>query len=127
MSHAGLVAFETEIEEADALTGGLQYLTRPRTKGTLKTTPRNANSERYLWEDNQLNGYPAECSKWLDNDAVLAGDFSQSMFGTWGVLDLMVDKSTKAASAGTVLRVFQDGDVALRHPKAFAYGKKTTV
>lgn len=127
LSHAGLVAFETEIEEADALTGGLQYLTRPRTKGTLKTTPRNANSERYLWEDNQLNGYPAECSKWLDNDAVLAGDFSQSMFGTWGVLDLMVDKSTKAASAGTVLRVFQDGDVALRHPKAFAYGKKTTV
>ncbi len=127
LSHAGLVAFETEIEEADALSGGLQYLTRPRTKGTLKVTPRNANSERYLWEENQLNGYSALCSKHLDNDAILAGDFSQAMFGTWGVLDLMVDKSTKAASAGTVLRVFQDGDVALRHPKAFAYGKKTAV
>ena len=37
----------------------------------------------------------------------------------------MVDKSTKAASGGTVLRVFQDGDVAVRHAKAFAYGRKT--
>lgn len=126
LSHAALVAFETAIEEADALTGQLQYLVRPSTKGTLKTTPINANSERYLWNGNELNGYAAMCAKWLLSNAILAGDFRQAMFGTWGALDLMVDKTSKAASGGTVLRVFQDGDVAVRHAKAFAYGRKTT-
>lgn len=125
LTHAGLVNFETAIENAKAATGQLKYACNPNTKGTLKTTPRNANSERYLWEDNELNGYPAHSMHWLNDNAILAGDFRQAMFGTWGVLDLMVDKSTKAASGGTVLRVFQDGDVAVRHAKAFAYGRKT--
>jgi HK97 family phage major capsid protein len=124
LSHAALVAFETAIEEADAMTGQLHYLTRPSTKGILKTTPINANSERYLWDGNELNGYAAICAKWLAHQAILAGDFRQAMFGIWGALDLMVDKTTKAASGGTVLRVFQDGDVAVRHAKAFAYGRK---
>ena len=125
LSHAGLVGFETAIENAKAATGQLKYACNPNTKGTLKTTPRNANSEHYLWENNELNGYPAHAMHWLADNAILAGDFRQAMFGTWGVLDLMVDKSTKAASGGTVLRVFQDGDVAVRHAKAFAYGRKT--
>jgi len=124
LSHAGLVAFETAIENADALTGDLKYTCNANTKGTLKTTAINANSENYLWNDNELNGYPAHMVKWLAANALLAGDFRQAMFGTWGVLDLMVDKATKAASGGTVLRVFQDGDVAVRHAKAFAYGQK---
>lgn len=125
LSHAGLVGFETAIENADAMTGQLQYTCNPNTKGLLKTTPRNANSERYLWEENELNGYSAHSMKWLQDKALLAGDFRQAMFGTWGALDLMVDKATKAASGGTVLRVFQDGDVAVRHAKAFAYGRNT--
>jgi len=125
LTHAGLVAFETAIENADALTGELKYACNANTKGTLKTTPINANSENYLWNDNELNGYSANMVKWLAANGVLAGDFRQAMFGTWGVLDLMVDKATKAASGGTVLRVFQDGDVAVRHAKSFAYGQKT--
>lgn len=125
LTHAALVAYETAIEEADALTGNLQYLARATTKGTLKTTPINANSENYLWNNNELNGCPAHMLKSLVNNAILAGDFSQAMFGMWGALDLVVDKATKAASGGTVLRVFQDGDVAVRHAKAFAYGEKT--
>ena len=125
LSHTGMVNFETAIENADVMTSNIRYACNATTKGTLKVTPRNANSERYLWEDNEVNGYMAYMMKWLQNDAVLAGDFSQAMFGTWGVLDMMVDKTTKAASGGTVLRVFQDGDVACRHAKAFAYGRKT--
>lgn len=119
-----LVDFETEIAEANALADYIAYLMRPSTRGYLKKTEKSAGTAKYLYEDNEVNGYKADVSTIFDNDAILAGDFSQALLGVWGALDLMVDKSTKAASGGTVLRVFQDADVAVRHPSAFAYGVK---
>jgi len=34
-------------------------------------------------------------------------------------MDLVVDTATKASSGGLVLRVFQEIDVAIRHPQSF--------
>lgn len=119
-----IVAFETAVAESNALAANMAYAMRPSMRGTLKTTEKAAGTAKYLWEGDQVNGYPGAVSTQLEADAMLHGDFSQALVGMWGALDLTVDKSTKAASGGTVLRVFQDADVAVRHGAAFAYGKK---
>ncbi|WP_243756191.1 phage major capsid protein [Shewanella sp. BF02_Schw] len=119
-----IVAFETAVAESNALAANMAYAMRPSLRGTLKTTEKAAGTAKYLWDGDQVNGYPGVVSTQLETDAMLHGDFSQALVGMWGALDLTVDKSTKAASGGTVLRVFQDADVAVRHGAAFAYGKK---
>ncbi|MCS6257459.1 phage major capsid protein [Shewanella baltica] len=119
-----IVAFETAVAESNALAANMAYAMRPSLRGTLKTTEKAAGTAKYLWDGDQVNGYPGVVSTQLETDAMLHGDFSQALVGMWGALDLTVDKSTKAASGGTVLRVFQDADVAIRHGAAFAYGKK---
>ena len=119
-----IVAFETAVAEANGRAESMAYAMRPSMRGTLKTTEKVANTAKFLWEDNMVNGYKGEISTQLEADAMLMGDFSQALVGMWGALDLTVDKSTKAASGGTVLRVFQDADVAVRQAPAFAYGKK---
>lgn len=119
-----IVAFETAVAESDALAANMAYAMRPSMRGELKTTEKAAGTAKYLWDGGQVNGYPGVVSTQLEADAILHGDFSQALVGMWGALDLTVDKSTKAASGGTVLRVFQDADVAIRHGAAFAYGKK---
>lgn len=119
-----IVAFETAVAEANGRAENMAYAMRPSMRGTLKTTEKVANTAKFLWEDNMVNGYKGEISTQLEADAMLMGDFSQALVGMWGALDLTVDKSTKAASGGTVLRVFQDADVAVRQAPAFAYGKK---
>jgi HK97 family phage major capsid protein len=121
---ATIVAFETAVAESNALAANMAYAMRPSLRGTLKTTEKAAGTAKYLWDGDQVNGYPGVVSTQLEAGAMLHGDFSQALVGMWGALDLTVDKSTKAASGGTVLRVFQDADVAVRHGAAFAYGKK---
>ena len=51
------------------------------------------------------------------------GDFSQALIGLWGALDVVPDRATKVASGGLVMRLFQDADVAVRHPQAFCLGE----
>lgn len=121
---ATIVAFETLVSEANASGNSMAYLSRPSLRGTLKTTPKVAGQAVFLHEGGEVNGYRHETTTQMPTNAMLFGDHSQALVGLWGALDLVVDKSTKADTGGTVLRVFQDADVAVRQPKAFAYGVK---
>lgn len=121
---ATIVAFETLVAEANGSGNSMAYLSRPSLRGTLKTTPKVAGQAVFLHEGGEVNGYRHETTTQMLANAMLFGDHSQAMVGLWGALDLVVDKAAKADSGGTVLRVFQDADVAVRQPKAFAYGIK---
>lgn len=121
---ATIVAFETLVAEANASGNAMAYLSRPSLRGAFKTTPKVAGQAVFLHEGGEVNGYRHEVTTQMPTNAMLFGDHSQALVGLWGALDLVVDKSTKADTGGTVLRVFQDADVAVRQPKAFAYGVK---
>jgi HK97 family phage major capsid protein len=118
-----VVALETEVAEANALRNSPAYLMRPALKGELKTTAKAANTAEFIWANNEVNGYRGADITSMVANKILFGDFSQAMIGLWGALDLTVDKSTKAKSGGTVLRLFQDADTAVRHAGAFALGQ----
>ncbi len=117
---AEIVEFEVVIGAQNALSDGAVFLMPWAVAGDLKTTLKDAGSGLFVWENNQLNGYRAIATSQMLLDRNLFGSFNQTVLGMWGVLDINIDTATKAASGGIVLRAFQDLDVGVRHPEAFA-------
>ena len=114
------VEFESDIDTSNALMGNLNWVTTPAVKGNMKTTEKATNTAVFLMGgDNQVNGYDVHTTTQLAADTILFGDFSSLIVGMWGSLDVVADTSTKAASGGLVLRVFQDADVGVRHIESF--------
>lgn len=116
---AELVSFETKVAAANALGGRLAYITTPSVRGGMKTTPKVSGAPVFLLDGDQANGYKVETSSQLAAKTILFGDWSSVLIGLWGVLDIVPDNATKAASGGLVLRVFQDLDVSIRHAQSF--------
>jgi HK97 family phage major capsid protein len=117
---AEIVGLETDVDEANALRGDPAYVMRPSMKGTLKSTVKAAGTAEFIWAENMVNGMRGASTTQMTAAQILFGDFSQLMIGLWGAVDLTVDTSTKAKSGGTVLRIFQDADTAVRHAGAFS-------
>ena len=120
---ANIVGMESDVEEANAGGEGMGYVMRPSMKSVLKTTEKFTGTGKTLWgDDNTVNGYPAGATTQMAAGQILFGRYNQAMIGLWGAVDLVVDKSTKAKSGGTVLRIFQDADNCVRHAGAFSLG-----
>ena len=114
-----VVGFETALAKANALGGTPAYITTPMISGAAKTVKIDAGSGAMLNVDNHMNGYPVTGSTLVPEAKVVFGNFSDVIIGMWGTMDIVVYKAAKAASGGIVLRVFQDVDVAVRHPQSF--------
>lgn len=120
-----IVDMETMIANANADESGMAYLTSPTQRGIAKKTQVFANTGERLWgADNTVNGYRAFATNQMPADAWLHGDWSQIITALWGVLDLNVDKSTKAGTDGLVLRIFQDVDTQARRLESFSCLRK---
>ena len=117
-----LIAMETDVAVANADVGSLRYIMNATARGLLKSTSKAGNEAVFVWENNEVNGYPVIVSNQLQSNDALFGDFSQMVMGMWSGLDLMVDPYA-GATAGTVRVIaHQDLDVAVKQPGAFCYG-----
>lgn len=122
---AQAVEFETTVEASSNLIAGGSYIVHPTMKGLMKTTSKDPGSGMFIW-DGQVNGYPAFSSTHAGTaDGIVFGNYSNCLIGFWGVLDILMDEFTKAASGGLVIRAFQDVDVAVRRGNAFAIENAT--
>jgi HK97 family phage major capsid protein/HK97 family phage prohead protease len=121
-----IVELETEVALANADAGSLYYLMNAGTRGALKTTEKaTASGARFVFEDNEVNGYPVVVSNQLANKDVIFGNFSQMIMGMWSGLDLLVDPYANSTSGTVRIVALQDCDVAVRQPSAFAYGQSS--
>ncbi len=122
---AELVQFETELAIDEALQGSLSYVVSPGLYGTFKTTPKDAGSGIMLLENNEINGYPIVRTTSIGAKNLFLGNWNDLLVGMWGVLDVRPDTTTYAAKDSLVLRVFQDCDIAVRHPESFCVAVTT--
>lgn len=120
MDWATVVAMESAVANQNADVSSMAYLTNATERGAMKVAEKSAGTAKFIWEDGEVNGYRAEVSNNVSAATWLHGDFSQLIFGFWGVMDLQVDEAAKAASGGLVIRVFQDVDFQNRNPQAFS-------
>jgi len=114
------VEFETDVDIANALMGNISWISTPAVKGNLKTVSKDSGSGQFIMrDDGTVNGYGLQSTTQMPANGIVFGDWSSLLIGMWGAMDVMADVSTKAASGGLVLRVFQDMDIGQRHIESF--------
>ena len=119
---AEYIAMETDVAAANADAGALRYIINASARGSLKSTEKASNTAQFVYENDQINGYPVIVSNQLANNDALFGDFSMFIMGMWSGLDLTVDPYA-GATAGTVRVIaLQDIDFAVKQPGAFCLG-----
>jgi HK97 family phage major capsid protein len=117
------IDMETEVASANADAGSLRYIINASARGALKATAKNASAVAagFVYENDEINGYPVIVSNQLANNDALFGDFSMMVMGMWSGLDLTVDPFA-GATAGTVRVIaLQDVDFAVKQPGAFSF------
>ena len=119
---AEYIGMETDVASANADAGALKYIVNAAARGALKSTEKASGTAQFVWEGNEINGYPALVSNQLANNDVLFGDFSQLVLGTWSGVDLTVDPYAGATSGNVRVIALQDVDFAVKQPGAFCYG-----
>jgi HK97 family phage major capsid protein/HK97 family phage prohead protease len=118
------IGMETDVAVANADAGSMRYIVNASARGALKFTAKSASAVAagFVYENDEINGYPAIVSNQLQSNDALFGDFSMMIMGMWSGLDLTVDPYA-GATAGTVrIIALQDVDLAVKQPGAFCYG-----
>ena len=125
-----IVQLETEVAVDNADSGALAYMTNAKVAGKLKSTPKISGHPTYLLEGDRLNGRALYVTNQVRSDltkgtgtnlsAIFFGNWSDLLIGTWGALDILVDPYSLGTSGGVRVIVFQDVDIAVRHPESFA-------
>jgi HK97 family phage major capsid protein len=127
-----LVNLETPVFVANANSAKMSYLSNPKVKGTLKTTPKQSGQPIYLMADNgDVNGYSFEVSNHVPStltkgtssgvcSAAIFGDFSQMIIGQWKFLDITVDNISRKKDGYVEIIANAFIDVAVKQETAFA-------
>ena len=146
MEWSHVVGLESLVWAANADAMNMAYLVTPGLRGHLKTTEKASGTAKFCWEDlaavgqdgkvkaaGYLNGHAAYATNQVPSDlvkgtssdchAAIFGDFQQLLVALWGALDVNVDRASAALKGGVRIVVFQDADIALRQPAAFAVMK----
>ena len=124
-NYSDIIGAETLVADHNADSPQSIYVTSPALRGTLKGTDIGSDTGQMIWTnggpgEGMMNGYRALATKNMPADAVLFGDFSQVLFGEWGILELMADPYHEFEKGSVRVRALYSCDIALRHPKAFA-------
>ena len=91
-------------------------------RGALKSTEVASNTGKFVYENDEINGYKAIVSNQLANNDALFGDFSQFVIGMWSGLDLTVDPYVGATSGNVRVIALQDVDFGVKQAGAFCFG-----
>lgn len=126
-----IVDLETEVSTANADLGRLGYLINAPVRGTLKQTEKLTGNSFIMGESGrELNGYQAAVTNQVPSNltkgsgtnlsAAIFGNFADCLIGMWSGADIIVNPYTGDTTRTTRVTVYQDMDVAVRHPESFA-------
>ena len=115
-----MIDAEGDVMSTHALAGSLAYVTTPAVMAALKGTEKASNTAQFVWQDNNINGYPAVATTQMTADTTIFGDFSQVILAEFGSgVDIVVDPYSLALTGLIRVHVARLVDVGVRHGAAF--------
>lgn len=124
-----VVNMETEIGADNAYQGALAYVTNSRVIGSCKQVEKATSTGIFLIENSLMNGYnvfgtnqiPSNITKGSGTNlsTMLLGYWNDLLIGEWGNMEIALDTSFYSTDGRHRITVFQDYDVAVRHPESF--------
>jgi HK97 family phage major capsid protein len=125
-TYVELVELETLIAADNADIGAMAYLTNATIYGGMKTTEKASSTAQFVLEPGgTVGGYPIVRSNQVESNDVWFGVWSQMIMGMFGSLTIQVNPYALDTSGGVRVTAFQDVDIAVRYPEAFARGNNT--
>lgn len=132
-TYAALVALESQAAVSNALISDMAYVTNPKVRGKLKTTPvLGTTFPVWVWSpENQVNGYPVYASNQIPANlskgtsvgmlsSILFGNFADAVWALWSGLDVMIDPYTGGTAGNVRVIELQDAAFNLRRAESFA-------
>ena len=130
LGYAGIVEFQTDVANSNALAANCGYVTTPTVAGLLKARQRFASTDTPIWQgnilDGEIEGFKAMSSLQLAAASMIFGDFSQVIIGEWGMLEIALNPYASFTAAITGIRAIQTCDVGVRIPGAFSLATSIT-
>jgi HK97 family phage major capsid protein len=128
---AHMVNLETEVAIDNADGPSMAYLTNAKVRGLLKQTEKTNANALYIWDKNEVNGYPAYVTNAVPSNltkgnqsevcsAMIFGDWSKLHIGQWGNIDIIADPYSLKKKAEVEVTVISYGDIGIIQPEAFA-------
>lgn len=130
LGYAGIVEFQTDVAQSNALAANCGYVTTPSVAGLLKGRQRFSSTDTPIWQgnilDGEIEGFKAMSSMQMASASMLFGDFSQVIIGEWGMLEVAINPYANFAAAITGIRAIQTCDIGVRYPGAFSLATSIT-
>jgi HK97 family phage major capsid protein len=122
---AGSTLAYADIVNMEASIGGLNigagaYVTTPAVKGFLKQNVETTYGEA-IWNDNEMNGYPAYGVPAANSQSLYFGDFSRMAVGQWGGIELIVDPYTEAKLGNIIVTAVALVDTGCTNKRALNF------
>lgn len=114
---------EASLEEANVY-GDMKYAMNPKVKSFLRQTIKGTNATGMIFENNEVDGTPAEVTSSVPSKKFIYGNWDNVLFATWANPILKISDSATGLITGEV-RVYLGAyiDWAVLRPEAFAYGE----
>ena len=135
---ADMVFMETELASLNADLGRLAYLTNPKVRGLFKTTLMSTGVGGYVWQNNEVNGFPAYASNFVPSNltkgsasekcsAIVFGNWNDLQILGWGGMDIIVDPYTLADEGAVRIIMNTFHNVFVPRPESFVLIKDALV
>lgn len=131
-TYAAMVAMESLVATNNADVGSLSYLTNPKVRGELKTTPLIGTTfPNFVWTpDDKVNGRPAYVTSNVPSNgtkgsgsalsSIIYGNWNDLIVAQWEGVGILVNPYTNQASGAVVISMEMSVDVEVRHNESFA-------
>jgi HK97 family phage major capsid protein len=124
--YSDLIRYQSTVAAANAMMPTFTYVTTPGVAAMLMAKSRFTNSDTPIWDggilDGRVVGMRAMATQQMTSAVILAGDYSQAIFGQWSGMEIEVNPyaNFQADIVGVKATIY--ADVAVRYPGAFAVG-----
>ncbi len=125
-TYANAVKLESTVEGANVPLINPVYITTPKGKGILKTTPVAAGTAKMICELGEVNGYKLLSTSNVKTfvggaeEGIVFGNFSDLVLANWGVMNLEFEDKPRENSIYITVNSYWD--IAKKHNESFAIG-----
>lgn len=130
LDFADIIEFLTDVFAGNALSASSGFVTTGAVAGLLMARVKYASTASPIWEgglpEGRIQGHRAMASNQMPVATKLFGDFSKTVIGEWGVLEIEVNPFANFAAGIIGVRAMASVDVVVRYPTAYSAASSIT-
>lgn len=130
LAYADIIEFLTDTFAGNALSASSGFATTGAVAGLLMERVKYSSTASPIWEgglpEGRIQGHRAFASNQMPSATMLFGDFSKTVIGEWGVLEIEVNPFANFAAGIVGVRAMAAVDVLVRYATAYSAASSIT-